>query len=140
MLGLKRRLRVVLVWLPAISLLLGGAGLQPAPVERPAYAASPVYALYGSAPDSPDSQLQAIIEDVAKDLPGSWGVAVKKLDTGQYATYEGDTQQVSASLYKLWVLAELFRQAKAGTINLDGYTTVTDSGGAGFHRGGNGVE
>src|SRR4051812_33580171 len=65
-----------------------------------AYAASSVVTLYGSAPDAPDSELQSIIEDVASDLPGNWGVVVKKLDTGQYAAYNGDVQQVSASLYK----------------------------------------
>lgn len=81
--------------------------------------------LYGSAPDAPDSQLQSIVEDVVGDLGGTWGVAVKKLDTGQYAAFNGDKQQVSASLYKMWVLNELFRQAKTGDISLDGYGTVT---------------
>ncbi|HYP40965.1 MAG TPA: serine hydrolase [Chloroflexia bacterium] len=86
---------------------------------------TPTPMLYGSAPDVPDSQLQAIIEEVVGDLPGTWGIAVKKLDTGQYAAYNGDEQQVSASLYKMWVLSELYRQAKAGDIELDGYASVT---------------
>src|SRR5205823_5258604 len=81
--------------------------------------------LYGSAPDEPDSHLQNIIEDVVGGLPGTWGVAVKKLDTGQYAVINGDKQQVSASLYKLWVLSELYHQAYNGQISLDGYDTVT---------------
>lgn len=81
--------------------------------------------LYGSAPDAPDSQLQAIVEDVVGGLDGTWGVAVKKLDTGQYAAFNGDKQQVSASLYKMWVLNELFRQARTGEVSLDGYSTVT---------------
>jgi beta-lactamase class A len=81
--------------------------------------------LYGSAPDAPDSQLQAIVEQTVGELGGDWGVAVKKLDTGQYAAFHGDTQQVSASLYKLWVLSELFRQAKAGIVNLEDTSTVT---------------
>jgi beta-lactamase class A len=88
--------------------------------------ADPFVMLYSSAPDAPDSHLQDIIADVVSDLPGTWGVAVKKLDTGQYATYNGDQQQVSASLYKMWVLNELFRQAKAGQIDLDSIATVTD--------------
>ena len=69
--------------------------------------------LFGSAPDAPDNQLQAIVEEVVAELPGTWGVAVKKLDTGQYAAFNGDEQQVSASLYKMWVLNELYRQVKA---------------------------
>ncbi|MDQ3929098.1 MAG: class A beta-lactamase-related serine hydrolase, partial [Chloroflexota bacterium] len=83
--------------------------------------------LFGSAPDAPDSQLQAIVEDTVGELGGDWGVAVKKLDTGQYAVFNGDVQQVSASLYKMWVLNELYRQAKVGLINLDSTTTVTGS-------------
>src|SRR6187431_3801507 len=79
------------------------------PVERlergaVAHAASSVAMLYGSAPDAPDSELQALVEDTVGELGGDWGVAVKKLDTGQYAVYNGDMQHVSASLYKLWVL------------------------------------
>ena len=81
--------------------------------------------LFGSAPDAPDGQLQAIVDEVVGDLPGTWGVAVKKLDTGQYAAFNPDEQQVSASLYKMWVLAELFRQAEAGIVDLDSYATVT---------------
>src|SRR3954462_10418213 len=83
------------------------------------HAAATAIQMYGSAPDEPDSQLQAIVEDVVGDLQGKWGVAIKKLDTGQYAVFNGDTQQVSASLYKLWVLSELYRQVKAGIVSLD---------------------
>lgn len=90
-----------------------------------AAAAAPTPMLYSSASDAPDSQLQAIVEDVVGELPGKWGVAVKKLDTGQYASYNGDEQQVSASLYKMWVLNELYRQAMAGDLDLDGYETIT---------------
>src|SRR5437879_10362228 len=75
--------------------------------------------LYGSAPDAPDSQLQAIVESAVKGLPGTWGVAVKKLDTGQYAAVNGDVQQVSASLYKMWVLCELYHQMQEGIVSLD---------------------
>ena len=98
---------------------------HPAGFDAEAYAASSVVTLYGSAPDAPDSELQSIVEDVVKGLPGTWGLAVKKLDTGQYAVYNGDVQQVSASLYKMWVLSELFRQVKAGIVSLDDYATVS---------------
>ncbi|HUP28466.1 MAG TPA: serine hydrolase [Chloroflexia bacterium] len=114
-----------------LILLLAGPFLFLAPgpglrTPEAAQAAQPAnMMLYGSAPDSPDSHLQAILDDEVGDLPGNWGIAVKKLDTGQYAQFKGDEQQISASLYKLWVLAELFRQAKAGIIDLEGYTTVT---------------
>lgn len=80
---------------------------------------------YSSAPDAPDSQLQAIVDETVGELPGDWGVAVKKLDTGQYASFSGDEQHVSASLYKLWVLSELFRQVKLGLLRLDDFATIT---------------
>ena len=64
-----------------VAIILALSGAQ----AGPAAAAVPVPMLYGSAPDIPDAQLQAIVEDVVADLPGTWGVAVKKLDTGQYA-------------------------------------------------------
>ena len=102
----------------------------PAPSTRAANAAqaeSRVPMLFGSAPDAPDSQLQAIVEDTVGELGGDWGVAVKKLDTGQYAVFNGDEQKVSASLYKMWVLNELFRQAKLGLVSLDSPSTVTGS-------------
>src|SRR5207253_5075437 len=38
---------------------------------------------------------------------------------GQYAAVNGDAQQVSASLYKIWVLCELYHQVQEGTLSLD---------------------
>lgn len=96
--------------------------------DRPAHAqTAPVWMLYGSAPDAPDSDLQAIVDGVAEKYPGVWGIVVKKLDTGQYAAYNGDVQQQSASLYKLWVLAELFRQVRAGNLSLSDEEIVTNA-------------
>ena len=96
--------------------------------DRPAAAqTAPVWMLHGSAPDAPDSDLQAIVDSVATRYPGVWGIAVKKLDTGQYAAYNGDVQQVSASLYKLWVLAELFHQIRQGNISLSDSTAVSSA-------------
>ncbi|HKP54239.1 MAG TPA: serine hydrolase [Chloroflexia bacterium] len=121
-----RFLPFLLVAALAIGLMPVGTGTSLVSITR-AQTDSAVPMLYGSAPDSPDSQLQALVEDVVGDLGGDWGVAVKKLDTGQYAAYNGDEQHVSASLYKMWVLCELFRQAQAGIIDLDGYEAVTGS-------------
>src|SRR6476661_866812 len=118
---LKVRALVLLILLPL--LVSGWADFGTAQIARSQ--PSPVYMLHSSAPDSPDSDLQAIVDSVVKDLPGTWGVAIKKLDTGQYAEYNGDTPQVSASLYKLWVLEELFHQIKNGVLTLDDFETVT---------------
>ena len=109
---------VLVLWVAAAALILLHA-------PQAAHADVPTPMLFSSAPDEPDSQLQAIVEDVVGDLPGDWGVVVKKLDTGQYAVYNGDVQQVAASLYKLWVISDLYQEAKIGNIGLDAYGTVT---------------
>lgn len=119
----SRRIARLLVCL--IALWLSVATMVTWRDPESAQAAVPVNMLYGSAPDAPDSQLQAIIEDVIKDRSGVWGIVVKKLDTGQYAAINGDRQQVSASLYKLWVLSELYHQVSSGEISLDDARTVT---------------
>ena len=121
--------RAMLVVILAMATILI---LQPSPSGTvQAQSAVPVNMLYGSAPDIPDSQLQSIVDDVVGGLPSTWGVAVKKLDTGQFAEYNGDGQQVSASLYKLWVLGDLYYQASEGQVGLDDDATVT-SDDAGF--------
>jgi beta-lactamase class A len=117
----KRFFRFALI---ALGVAASGLSLY-APSLRHASADTPVVMLYGSAPDNPDSQLQSIVNDVVGNLPGTWGVAVKKLDTGQFAEYNGDVQQVSASLYKLWVLDDLYYQASNGQLDLDNDATVT---------------
>lgn len=121
-----RSLPLFVVFALAIALFPPGPLDSPSSAH-PAHADTPVPMLYGSAPDAPDSQLQSLVESVVGDLDGTWGVAVKKLDTGQYAVYNGDKKHVSASLYKMWVLCELFRQAKEGILDLDGYESVTGS-------------
>src|SRR5690349_17908050 len=120
---MQRPARSILV---AILIMVTVLTLQPYPSSAVrAQGTVPVNMLYGSAPDIPDSQLQAIVNDVVGDLPSTWGVAVKKLDTGQFAEYNGDAQQVSASLYKVWVLGELYNQVSNGQIGLDDSGTIT---------------
>jgi beta-lactamase class A len=120
---MQRPARSSLVVILALATILT---LQPYPSSTVrAQGAVPVNMLYGSAPDIPDSQLQSIVNDVVGGLPSTWGVAVKKLDTGQFAEYNGDAQQVSASLYKVWVLAELYNQVSNGQIGLDDSGTIT---------------
>lgn len=115
----------ILISTTLLFALFGFPSPYSAQLAVPAHAATPVTQLYGSAPDEPDNQLQSIVEDVVGNLQGTWGVAIKKLDTGQYAAFNGDTQQVSASLYKLWVLNELYRQVAAGVVSMDDTDTVT---------------
>lgn len=116
------RIRLYVVALLLIA-LFGQSYVPYSP--SPVHAADSVVQFLGSAPTTPDHQLQAIVDEVVGGQRGTWGIAIKKLDTGQYAAFKGDTKQVSASLYKLWVLCELYRQVQAGIVSLDDRTTVS---------------
>src|SRR5512146_681920 len=121
--GLTSKLAIVL----CLAIMLAGMAsmARQTPPMAKAQASSPFPMLFSSAPTEVDAGLQAIVDEVVDDLPGTWGVAIKKLDTGQYAAYNADKQQVSASLFKVWVLDELYREAEAGIISLDDQQTVT---------------
>lgn len=118
-----RRMRHVLAFL-ALALVISSL---PQPVRSFAQTEDDTQdlMLFGSAPTVPDAGLQAMVDSVVGELPGKWGIAVKKLDTGQYASFNADVPQLSASLYKLWVLGELFRQVAEGTVSLESTETVT---------------
>jgi beta-lactamase class A len=94
------------------------------PVPQTDSAAAPL--LYSSAPDYPDANLQAILDSFLADAQGDWSASVKKLDTGQFASFNADEQTVSASLYKLFVFYEVLRQEKAGTFSLSDRLTITE--------------
>src|SRR5262249_18575542 len=66
---------------------------------------------------------------VAKALggqAGTFGVAVRNLKTGQSFTIDSDSFYPSASLYKLAVMYEVFRQNAAGGLAFDETLTVQD--------------
>ena len=119
-----RRLRPFVLFFIAFALIFT-AWAQPGTAHMQADDEAAPLMRFSSAPSVPDAGLQAIVDGVVGELPGTWGVAVKKLDTGQYAAFNADGQQTSASLYKLWVLSELFRQVAEGTVSLDSRETVT---------------
>ncbi|MCL6648712.1 MAG: class A beta-lactamase-related serine hydrolase [Chloroflexi bacterium] len=70
-------------------------------------------------PDRPDAMLAQLIAMTVADEPARFGVAVKHLLTGQYATVKGDEVFEAASLYKLAVMVELFFQEAEGSVALD---------------------
>lgn len=62
--------------------------------------------------------IQSIIEDHAKKATGTFGVFFKDLKTGETAEYHAEEPLQSASVFKVFVLAELFRQIKEGRFTL----------------------
>ena len=81
--------------------------------------------LYSSGPDYLDTGLQAVLDSYVDDALGDWAVSVKKLDTGQYAAVNANTEAVSASLYKLFVFYEVMRQKSRGQLSLDQAVTIS---------------
>src|SRR5690349_187061 len=94
---------------------LAWAGTVPQP-GRPQAAESPAL-VYSSAPALADAGLNSLIAKAVGGAAGRWEVVVKKLDTGQRAAYGSGTTIISASLYKLFVLYEVFRQWDAGDLS-----------------------
>jgi beta-lactamase class A len=68
---------------------------------------------------TPDEALEALL---LAALPGAWGrfaVAVRHLGTGGTAAVGADTPMPPASVYKLGVLVETFRQIESGRLRLE---------------------
>lgn len=65
------------------------------------------------------NKLKTEVEDVLLGTKGTYGIAVKNLKTGE--AYYKDEHRVfeSGSLYKLWVMAEVFNQIHGGKVTED---------------------
>lgn len=122
------------MWLILIASMIvsgGGTPARAAPVPRTVSAqAVPPPLLVSSAAPLRDAGLDEVIAGYVAGVSGQWEVAVKKLDTGQAASYHSNTPIVSASLYKLFVMYEVFRQWDAGTLRLDERLVITPSAAA----------
>lgn len=66
-----------------------------------------------------------ILNEASKKLDGVLGVAVEHLESGEYASLNGDELFPSASVRKIPILAEFFRQVEKGDLCLDQKITVT---------------
>ena len=79
--------------------------------------------------------LESKIKEVSESLEGKLGVAVKHLGTGEEHLLNADESFYFASVYKLPVLVELYRQAEEGKVDLDEELLLTKYA----WRGGSGV-
>jgi beta-lactamase class A len=94
----------------------GGAQVPDAP--RFSAAATPL-------PPSRDSRLQETIEYALRTEYAIFGVAIEHLETGEAAAIHSERVFEAASLYKLAVLYEVYRQQRAGRIAWDTSLAVT---------------
>ncbi len=63
--------------------------------------------------------LQSAIDEQEKDFKGVLGVSVKHLYTGEHASINGDRVFPTASVFKIPVIVEFFRQVDAGKLSLE---------------------
>ncbi len=80
-------------------------------------------------------KLEATVSDVDSHLDGVLGVAILDLSTGQKYLLHADEVMPTASSIKIAILAELYRQAQEGKLNLSDLYTLQQSdivGGSGI--------
>ena len=67
------------------------------------------------------------LQEAVSQVPGVVGVAARHLDTGQTIEHNADTVFFTASTFKVPILAELYRQVDAGTLDLSHRVELTDT-------------
>jgi beta-lactamase class A len=74
-----------------------------------------------------DPELKRVIEQALGDDKDGASVVVKRLTDGTMARWNADRVYYAASLYKLAVLYEAFRQRKLGTLSFERAVPVTEA-------------
>jgi hypothetical protein len=85
----------------------------------PPVPALPAGGVAGPAPPAPARRLQDIVDRFAALHPVPFSVVADDRSTGAHASHLADRQVLSASLYKLFVAAELLRRIGDGTLERD---------------------
>lgn len=79
-----------------------------------------IYKFFSYDPSKPvDLSLEESVLNSLKDVKGTYAIAVKDLKTGE--SYQNNEEKVfeAGSLYKLWVMAETFKQVEEGLFKED---------------------
>ncbi|MDA8219379.1 MAG: class A beta-lactamase-related serine hydrolase [Dehalococcoidales bacterium] len=76
--------------------------------------------------DAAMAKYQAIVQRYLGDLPGTFGVVIKDMKTGNTLRINADRPFPTASLYKLGLMYEVLREAKAGELNLNTKMDITE--------------
>ena len=70
--------------------------------------------------------LEEQLRDEIGGLGGKWSLYLKRLDSNQVIGINDDEEMVSASLIKLFIAGEFFRQAEEGKLDADDYFNMPD--------------
>ncbi|MPZ50261.1 MAG: hypothetical protein GEU75_13355 [Dehalococcoidia bacterium] len=76
-------------------------------------------------PFRPDGELQPLLETILGNEAGSYGVYVKNLDDGRGASVNANAAFRAASIFKLFVMWETFRQQSFGLVDFDDLMEMT---------------
>ncbi|MBI2861970.1 MAG: serine hydrolase [Chloroflexi bacterium] len=81
--------------------------------------------LYHSIPLRPDPALERLVLGYLGPEAASYGIVVKRLPDGAGMALNGNHAFYAASLFKIWVLYEVFKQRSLGLLNFDEVVTIT---------------
>lgn len=85
----------------------------------------PLSLAYAPMPSHRDAALEEVIRSNLGDEVDSYGVVVKNLITGAAAEVNPHKRFETASLFKLWVMYEVYKQAELGLVDMDEELLVT---------------
>jgi beta-lactamase class A len=85
----------------------------------------PLSSVYTPMPSHRDAVLEEVIRSSLGDEVDSYGVVVKNLVTGAIAEVNPHKRFETASLFKLWVMYEVYKQVELGLVDMDEELLVT---------------
>lgn len=71
-------------------------------------------------------KLEMQLNEEIGQLSGNWSLYLRRLDNGQAVSINADKPMVAASLIKLFVAGEFYRQVENGTLSEDGFGNKPD--------------
>ncbi len=71
--------------------------------------------------------LQAHVAELALSFPGTIGVYARNIETGGEITYKSDERFPMASVYKIPIMVQVFREVDAGRLNLTDRMELTEA-------------
>ncbi len=87
--------------------------------------AVPLSPAYAPTPSHRDAALEEVIRSSLGDQVDSYGVVVKNLVNGALAEVNSHKRFETASLFKLWVMYEVYKQVELGLVDMDEDLLVT---------------
>ena len=72
-------------------------------------------------------RLQSHVAELALSFPGTIGVYARNIETGAEISYKSDDKFPMASVYKIAIMVQVFREVDAGHLNLTDRIDLTEA-------------